>query len=126
MARQVTDYERIGGEAEVRRVVRCVVDQFFQDFIIGFLFQGRDRERIIAHEVEHASRHLGAEVAYTGRPVGAVHRPLRINRGQFRRRLAILRTVLLREGVAPDIVERWVEADAALERAITDGSDCLD
>lgn len=119
------DWTRMGGEEAVRGHVGAFVDRVFDDFVIGFLFEGRDRDRIVQHELEHASTHLGGPLTYQGRPVGAVHRPLRINAGQFRRRLAILRHVLTERGVPPDIVARWVAADARLERAITDGSDCV-
>ena len=120
-----SDYERLGGEARIRGLVTAFCRAVFDDFIIGFRFEGKDHARIIDKETEHACRHLGGPERYTGRPVAGVHQPLKINRGQFLRRLAILRTVLEHEGVAPDIMERWIAHDAALEPAITDGTDCV-
>ncbi len=96
----------------------------FDDFIIGFLFQGKDRERIKEHEYAHAARVLGGDVPYTGRNIPELHRPMRINAGQFRRRLAILRTELERAGVPDDIRGVWIEAQQRMERQITDGTDC--
>jgi hemoglobin len=125
MGAQPTDFERLGGEAGVRPLVEAVCQAFFDDFIIGFRFEGKDHARIIAKEYEHARHHLGGPGGYSGRPVAQVHRPLKINQGQFRRRLAILQTVLTEAGVASDVVERWVGHDAALEAAITDGTDCV-
>ena len=121
----MTDYERIGGEPALERLIGRFLDRVFGDFIIGFLFEGRDRARIHRHEVEHAAALLGGPRRYAGRPLAAVHQPLRINRGQFRRRLAILRVVLHADGVPPEIIERWIGHDARLERAITDGLDCV-
>ncbi len=121
----MTPWERLGGEEPVRALVRDFVDRVFDDFVIGFLFQGRDRERIVTHELELASAHLGGPRAYGGRPIGQVHRPLKINRGHFRRRLAILRTVLREHHVPVDIVEGWVGHDAALEAVVTDGTECV-
>jgi hypothetical protein len=118
------DLARIGGMDALRAHLAAFLDRAFDDMIIGFTFVGRDKERILRHEVEHAARTLGADVPYTGRPLGAVHRALRLNRGQFRRRLALLRTVLLERGVDADVVARWIAADAKLEDAMTDGSDC--
>ena len=125
MASNHSDFERLGGEAGVRPLVQAVCRAFFDDFIIGFRFEGKDHQRIMDKEFEHARAHLGGAGAYTGRPVGAVHQPLRINRGQFHRRLAILQTVLTEQGVPTDIVERWVAHDASLEPAITDGTNCV-
>ena len=119
-----TDCERLGGEEAVRRLVDAFLDLVFSDFVIGFHFAGRDHDRIRAHEAEHAIRILGGTAPYTGRPLPDVHRPLRINRGQFRRRLVLLRSTLDRHGVPPDIADRWVAAEARLEPAITDGTDC--
>ena len=122
----MTDYERLGGADGVRAIVTEFVEQVHADFIIGFFFEGRDRERILTHEIEHASRVLGGDVAYTGRPVAQVHPPLRINRGHFQRRLAILRTVLSRRGVDAGIVDRWLAAEAQFESVVTDGTECVD
>ena len=120
----MTDYERLGGDTGVARLIDAFVDRVFDDFIIGFFFIGKDRERIKIFEAQHAARHLGGPSRYGGRPVHRVHGPLPINRGHFRRRLAILRTVLREHQVDEDIIERWVSRDRALEAAVTDGTDC--
>ncbi len=120
----MTDHDRIGAE-RLDQIVHVLVQRFARDFIIGFLFEGRDLVRIERHELELARVHLGGPGRYGGRPLGAVHKPLRINRGHFRRRLAVLRTVLEAEGVPADIVQRWVERERGLESVITDGTDCV-
>ena len=120
----MSDYEALGGREAIAGHVQAFVDRVFDDFIIGFLFVGRDRSRIVLHEVEHACEHLGGPSAYTGRPIAAVHRPLPINRGHFRRRIALLRTVLRERGVPEEIVQRWLQADRRLEEAVVDGTDC--
>ncbi len=121
----MNDWERLGGEEAVRAHVEAFVARIFDDMIIGFHFEGHDRARIARHELELASTHLGGELGYRGRPIAGAHRPLRINRGQFRRRLAIVRTVLTERGVPADVVERWIAHEQRLERVITDGTDCV-
>ena len=121
----MTDYERIGGEAGLRRVVEAFVDRFYDDFIIGFLFVGRDKAKIARHEAELAAAHLGGPRRYAGRPLGEAHGPLKINRGHFRRRLAILEHVLREQGVPEDVIARWVAHDRRLERIVTTGVDCV-
>ncbi len=120
----MTDFEALGGEPGVRALVRACVERFAADFIIGYLFEGRDLERIIGHEAELAARHLGGAGRYAGRPLDAVHRPLRINAGHFRRRLAIVRTVLRERGVDEAVIARWIAAEKSFEAAIVDGTDC--
>ena len=114
----------MGGAEGVQRLMERFLDRVHGDMIIGFLFEGRDRDRILRHEVEHATRLLGGPGAYTGRPLHVAHKPLRINAGQFRRRLALLRTVLREAEVPEPIVERWIAHDRRLAPAITDGTDC--
>lgn len=119
-----TEFERLGGEPVVRALIDRFVDRMYDDFIIGFHFAGRDRARIKAHEYEHAARVLGADLPYTGRNIPELHRPLKINGGQFRRRLALLRQELERANVPEDIGATWIEAQLRMERMITDGTDC--
>lgn len=120
-----SDFEAVGGRDGVEAILRDFLDRVFDDFIIGFLFVGRDKERILTHEVEHACAHLGGPRAYTGRPIDRVHRPLPINRGHFRRRLALLRTVLREHQVDEAVIERWIAANRRLEEAVVDGTDCV-
>lgn len=121
----MTDFERAGGEAVVRAIVDVFVDRMVADPIIGFRFAGADPARIKQHEYEHAARALGATVAYTGRPIAPLHRSMRINGGQFRRRLALLRQCVERAGVPAEVVESWLAEQRAMEAAITDGTDCV-
>jgi truncated hemoglobin YjbI len=120
----MTAFERAGGEDVVRAIVTRFVDRQFDDRIIGFFFAGKDRAAVAAHEYEHAAASLGAPVVYTGRPIPALHRPLRINGGQFRRRLALLKQEIERAGVPADVAEQWLEGQRRMERMITDGTDC--
>jgi len=120
----MTDLERLGGDAVLEAALHDFVHRMAGDFIIGWLFEGRDLDRIIRHEVGFARSHLGGVRAYEGRPLGRVHRPLRLNRGMFRRRLALLRTVLRDHEVDEGVIARWMAHDERLEPALTDGTEC--
>jgi truncated hemoglobin YjbI len=121
----MTDWQLLGGEDGVRHVVDTFVGRFFDDLIIGFLFAGKDRERIVLHETELASLHLGGPLRYGGRGIASLHGPLRINRGHFRRRLAIVRQVLQQHGAPDEVTERWIAHEQRLESVITDGTNCI-
>jgi hemoglobin len=121
-----SDYERLGGEAGLKKLVSAFVGRVWDDFIIGFLFEGRDRQALEQREYEFAAAHLGGPVAYSGRPLGQVHKPLKINDGHFRRRMAILKTVLREHSVPEAIIERWLTHDGKLRALITTGEDCVD
>ena len=42
-----TSYEAIGGEEKIRSVLRSLYDQLFVDPMVGFLFEGKDKEHIV-------------------------------------------------------------------------------
>lgn len=120
-----SDYERIGEER-----LRALIDDFIEvvagDFIIGFMFMGKDLVRIKDKEFELASSHLGGPHSYTGRPMRRAHASSPINSGHFRRRLALLRSACQRHGVDEDIIERWIAHNQRLEAQVTNGLDCVE
>jgi hemoglobin len=122
---EISDYERVGGEEAIGRLMARFVDRMFADPIIGFLFQGKDRDRIVKAEGQLSGIHLGSGGRYEGRGIISTHRPLKINKGQFRRRLHLLEKTLREGGVPEDVVERWLAHDRRLENTITDGTDCV-
>ena len=123
----MTDYERIGGAEGLIAIFEDFVPLVFEDFIIGFLFEGKDRRRVLAKEVELAAAHLGGPQNYTGRPLDRVHKPLPINRGHFRRRMALLRKVLVAHQVDEDVISRWIGHNEALvDQILGRDIDCVD
>lgn len=121
----MTDWEAIGGEPVVSEIMDVFVDRMAQDVIIGFLFQGKDLAGIKRAEVTLVSSHMGGPNAYEGRPLVSLHQRLKINRGQFRRRIALLRLTLERFAVPADIAGRWIAFDERLIDSFTDGTDCV-
>ena len=115
-------FDRLGGEAVLRAIIERFVDRLFDDLMIGYLFRAADRERVKAKEYEFAARHLGAEVAYTGRAVKEAHRAHRITGGQFMRRLQILKETLAAFQVPPEVSEHWIAHTLSLQAEITDNA----
>lgn len=115
-------FEALGGEPKLRAIIERFVDRVFDDIMIGYLFRSADRGRVKDKEFEFAARHLGAAVAYTGRPIAEAHRAHRITGGQFMRRLQILKETLA-EFQVPEIVrQHWLEHTLALASQITDNA----
>ena len=118
-----TLYDELGGEPALRRVIDRFVDRLFDDVMIGYLFRAADRARVKEKEFEHAAEHLGAPIAYTGRPVAAAHAPHRIRGGQFMRRVQILKETLAEFGVPATIAEHWVSHTLGLRALVTADED---
>ena len=114
--------DRIG-----RDRLRAVVDDFyrriFDDVMIGFLFQGKDRARLAAREHEFTARLLGAALPYTGRSMPEAHARSPILGGHFERRLQILKDTLRDHAVDPEVQRVWIDHTLALRGQVTRSKD---
>jgi len=123
-----TLFDRIGAEA-LRAVIADFYGRVFPDVMIGFMFQGKDRQHLIDREYELTAALLGAPgVTYTGRPMRVAHAQHTIFGGQFERRLQILRETLRDHAVDAEVQAAWIDHQLALRGQITrdQGSECKD
>ena len=120
-------FDRIGPDA-LRAAITEFYDRVFGDVMIGFLFEGKDRQRLIDREYEFTAGFLGGAVRYTGRPMREAHANLPIFGGHFERRLQILRETLRDHAVDPEVQRAWIDHSLALRPQITSdrGSECKD
>jgi len=121
-------YDQIGGDA-LRAVITDFYRRLFDDVMIGFMFQGKDKQQLIQREWEFTGNFLGAPgVTYTGRPMRTAHAQHTIFGGHFERRLQILRETLADHHVAPAVQQAWIDHTLALRPQITrdQGSECKD
>ncbi len=119
-------FDKIGADT-LRAVVTDFYDRIFPDVMIGFMFQGKDKQHLIDREYELVAALLGAPgVKYTGRPMPAAHAQHRIFGGHFERRLQILRETLRDHAVDPDVQAAWIDHTLALRSQVTrdPGSEC--
>jgi truncated hemoglobin YjbI len=112
-------YDELGGEPALRAIVDRFVDRVVDDVMIGFFFHSVSRERLKEKEFEFAARHLGADVAYTGRSIQQAHSRHPIMGGQFMRRLQILKETLEEFGVPEHIREHWLAHTESLRGQVT-------
>ena len=123
--KDATLFDRIG-LAGIREVVTDFYRRVFGDVMIGFLFEGKDRQRLIDKETELAAKFLGGDIRYTGKAMREAHANLPIFGGHFERRLQILRETLRDHGVDPEVQQAWLDHSLALRPQITadKGSEC--
>jgi hemoglobin len=117
------------GDAKLRAVISDFYDRVFRDVMIGFMFQGKDKQHLIDREFELAARMLGAShITYTGRPMRTAHGAHTIFGGHFERRLQILRETMADHAVDADVQQVWIDHTQALREQITrdKGSECKD
>jgi hemoglobin len=119
-------FEKLGGESRLRAIVNAFIDRVFEDRMIGFFFRNADRARLKEMEYQLAASFLGANIKYTGRPLGKAHVNHPIMGGHFARRRQILKETLEAYQVAEEIKAAWLDHTDSLRPLITPeaGSDC--
>lgn len=114
----MTPYEAIGGEPAVRAVLQTLYDQLFVDPIVGFLFEGKDKARLIALQLGFTCRFLGGPQRYEGKPLPEVHAALPLLPGHFDRRHRLLELALERHSVPESPKAAWLRVDESLRGSV--------
>jgi hemoglobin len=119
-------FEKLGSESGLRAIVNAFIDRVFEDRMIGFFFRNADRARIKEMEYQLTASFLGADIKYTGRPLGKAHVNHPIMGGHFARRRQILKETLEAYQVPEEIQAAWLQHTDSLRALITPetGSDC--
>lgn len=120
-------FAKIGPE-KLRAVIADFYDRIFGDVMIGFLFQGKNKQTLIDREYEFTANLLGGDVKYTGRSMRTAHANSPIFGGHFERRLQILREAMRDHAVDAEVQQVWLDHSYALRDQITTdkGSECKD
>lgn len=114
------------GPDRLRAVIVDFYRRVFDDVMIGFLFAGKDRARLIEREYELTARMLGGGVRYQGRPLREAHARVPILGGHFDRRLQLMKDALDAAGASPAVRAAIVDHSVAMRAQITADptSDC--
>jgi truncated hemoglobin YjbI len=118
-----TSYDALGGEEKVRAVLRSLYDRLFVDPMVGFLFEGKDKEHIVAQQVLFTGRFLGGPQRYTGKPLPEAHASLPLLPGHFDRRHHLLAIVLEEQGVPEEVRRAWLHIDESLRPSVLAAGD---
>lgn len=108
----------------IRSIIKRFYDRLFADVMIGYLFQGFDKNLLIERQVEFTLSALAMGARYQGRPLKEVHRPLAIRPGHFHRRQVILKSVLEEYQLSPEERDAWLEREAKLKPLIIHEKAC--
>jgi truncated hemoglobin YjbI len=110
--------DALGGESKVRSVVQALYDRLFFDPIVGFLFEGKDKERIVEQQVVFTCAFLGGPHRYLGKAMPQAHASLPLLPGHFDRRHRLLEQVLDEQGVPDEVRRAWLRIDEGLRTSV--------
>lgn len=111
-------YDDIGGEDGLRRVLTTLYDRLFDDLMVGFLFAGRDKAKLIEHQLWFTARFLGGPSRYEGKSIPDAHAALPLLPGHFERRHHLLGQVLAEHRVPRHVADEWLRVDESLRTAV--------
>lgn len=110
---------RIGGPDRLREILLRFYARLFEDPIVGFFFHGQDIHKIVAGQHGFLMRAFQETERFDGIHPSKAHVNLPpIRKGQFDRRLMVLREVLAEEGVDPADIEAWVKVEEGMRGLI--------
>ncbi|MCS6900269.1 MAG: group 1 truncated hemoglobin [Myxococcales bacterium] len=114
-----TLFDQVGGEEKLRRILEDLYQRLFDDPMVGFLFAGHDRERIVAMQLAFTRRMLGdTSACYTGKSIPEAHASLPILPGHFDRRHKLLADVLQEHGVPEEVQQAWLQLDQGFRTSL--------
>jgi hemoglobin len=111
-------YDLVGGEPGVRAILTALYDRLFEDPMVGFLFAGKDKARLVELQTAFTCRFLGGPQRYDGKPLPEAHANLPLLPGHFDRRHRLLEQVLVEQGVPDDVRRVWLRIDAGLRSSV--------
>ncbi len=115
----MTPFDELADPGVVERVIRDLYAAMFDDPMVGFLFVGSDKERIVTEQTKLVRRVLGDDsVVYDGESMPDAHRRVPILPGHFDRRHQLLLTALAAHPLPERARARWIAMDLALRDAI--------
>ena len=114
----MTLFDDMGGEPALRGVLRALYDRLFDDLMVGFLFAGKDKEKLIEHQLWFTARFLGGPSRYEGKSLPDAHASLPLLPGHFERRHFLLRQVLTEQAVPDAVATEWLRVDRSLMHAV--------
>ena len=106
-------------ENRLRQTVVDFYELVFPDMMIGYMFDGKNKSRLIEKELELALEVLGFETKYAGRDLKMLHRPLLIQGGQFDRRSVLLKKAMEKNNLPADLQKKWLAHTESLRFEVT-------
>ena len=109
----------MGGPAPVRALLADFYARMAVDPIVGFFFAGKDLAKIVDGQLQFLCKVSGEVDEYAGRHPAQAHMDLApIRRGQFDRRLVLLRETLAEHRVDDADIAAWLQVERSLRRRI--------
>lgn len=111
-------YERLGGEAKIRKIAETLFDKHSSNSTISARYIESDRDKLVQLVFEFLCSATGGPQAYTGRDMLTTHRGMNISEEEFMAVLDDILEALQANGVGQREQEELLLANYNLRRDI--------
>ncbi len=113
-------YEQIG-EKRLEAIVERTYNAAFLDPMIGYLFLGKSKARIVEMQLKFLRARFGGPKEYVasgGKDLASAHRGLGLRKGHFYRRIVLLQEAMQEENLPESVQEQWLGWEKKFETLI--------
>ncbi len=114
--------EAIGGVAAMERVHKAFYDKVYAHAWLGPFFEGYSQKLIELRQTQFMARKMGAKQMYPVKDLDVVHHRMYITEELLLVREGLLRETIEEEGIALNLVARWLKIDRAFWSRVQKGS----
>jgi len=106
-------FDAIGGLSAMERIHTSFYDKVYAHPWLGKFFVGHEQKAIELRQTQFMAEKMGAKTPYPGRDLDVSHMRMYITEELLVLRQGLLREAIEEEGIAPDLVTRWLKIDRA-------------
>ncbi len=115
-------FDAIGGLPAMQRVHTSFYDKVYAHPWLGQFFVGHDQKIIELRQTQFMAEKMGAKDIYPGKDLDVAHKRMYITEELLLLRQALLREAIEEEGLAADLLTRWLKIDRAFWSKIKNDS----
>lgn len=111
--------QEIGGESQVKLILRDFYSRMAKDILIGYFFSGKDVQLIADQQAQFLLYAVGLNSTYQGKLPATAHLSSPpILKGHFDRRLVLLGETLKDHGLSDKNIRTWIGFENAFRNLI--------
>jgi truncated hemoglobin YjbI len=112
-------FQTIGGEQQLKEILRDFYNRMSTDILIGYFFDGKDVMAIADRQKEFLMYAMSASPSYEGKLPTSAHLELPpVWTGHFDRRLLLLKETLKDHGLTQAQIDIWIQFEDAFRSVI--------
>ena len=113
-----TLYDRLGGIETLNKVHKIFYDKIYAHNWLKKYFTGKPQHVIEEQQTDFMVQLMGGPKVYSGKSPKSAHQHMLITEELFEERAKILSESIKQAGVADNLRQEWLAADAALKKAL--------